>query len=218
MPAILFDLDGTLVHTVPDIADAVNVMLTELGRETVDETTVGSWMGNGVARLVERALGNSIDAPASPPDFDCGLRIFRRAYSAQPSARSQLFPGARELLEKLRSSHKLAIVTNKSTEFTGPLLEALGIAEFFQAVVCGDTLPVKKPDPAPLFYALELLAADSATAVAVGDSVTDVRAARNAGLPVIAVSFGYNHGQPIADEAPDAVIDSLDQLPAHLSY
>jgi phosphoglycolate phosphatase len=213
--AILFDLDGTLVHTVPDIADAVNVMLGRLGRPAVDETTVGTWMGNGVARLVERALGNAVDAPSNPPEFAEALAAFREAYAAQPSARSRLYPGARELLEELRPSHPLAIVTNKSTEFTGPLLRALGIEHFFGAVVCGDTLPTRKPDPAPLLHALKLLSADSANAIAVGDSVTDVRAARNAGLPVIAVSFGYNHGQPIAAAGPDAVIDRLADLPQH---
>lgn len=215
--AILFDLDGTLVDTVPDIADAINVMLTALHREPVSEKTVGTWMGNGVARLVERALANAVDAPEQPPGFAAALAHFRAAYSRQPCARSRLYPGAREILEQLRSSHKLAIVTNKAAEFTPPLLAALGIEHLFGAIVCGDTLPTRKPDPAPLFHALALLEADACSAVAVGDSVTDVDAARNADIPVIAVSFGYNHGQPIAAANPSAIIDHLADLPATIA-
>ncbi|MFT5131312.1 MAG: phosphoglycolate phosphatase [Rhodothermales bacterium] len=215
--AILFDLDGTLVDTVPDITDAVNVMLSGFDRPTVTDITVGTWMGNGVARLVERALANAIDAPENPPEFDAALAKFSAAYSQQPCCRSQLYPGARELLESLRSSHKLAIVTNKAAKFTPPLLESLGIDHFFGAVVCGDTLPTRKPDPAPLFHALSLLGADAGRAVAVGDSVTDVRAAHNASIPVVAVSFGYNHGHPIADSNPNAVIDHLGDLPAAIA-
>jgi phosphoglycolate phosphatase len=215
--AILFDLDGTLVDTVPDIADAVNVMLGALGRAPVTEVTVGTWMGNGVARLIERALANAIDAPTEPAGFDAALAHFGKAYSGQPCGRSKLYPGARELLEELRSSHKLAIVTNKAAKFTPPLLAALGIDHFFGAVVCGDTLPTRKPDPAPLFHALSLLGADASSAVAVGDSVTDVRAARNAEIPVVAVSFGYNHGHPISEANPSAVIDHLADLPSAIA-
>jgi len=209
----MIDLDGTLVDSVPDLAYCADAMLTELGMPTRGEAKVRQWVGNGVERLVKRALLDRLEGEPEPALFDKALPVFMALYKENVSQRSRLYPGVKEGLEFLRGAgYKLGCITNKAAAFTEPLLKDVGIYDYFEIVVSGDTLPVKKPDPRPLLHAAEYFKVDPAHALMVGDSISDVKAARAAGFQIICMSYGYNHGQDIRDAEPDAVIDSMSEL------
>jgi phosphoglycolate phosphatase len=210
---ILIDLDGTLVDSVPDLAYCVDVMMERLGRPPWGEAAVRNWVGNGVERLVRRALTGELDGEPSDADFERAYPIFLDLYRENTSKRSVLYPGVREGLAWLRAAgYPLGCVTNKAAQFTEPLLRDLGVWDYFGLVISGDTLPRKKPDPMPLLHAAERLGAAPADALMIGDSVSDVKAARAAGFRIVCMTYGYNHGQDIRTAEPDAVIDSLVEL------
>lgn len=210
---VLIDLDGTLVDSVPDLAFCVDAMMRELGLPERGEAAVRQWVGNGVERLVQRALINAVEGDPEPSAFQRALPVFMRLYQDNTSGRSCLYPGVREGLDYLkRAGFRLACVTNKAEQFTLPLLRDMGILDDFELVVSGDTLPVKKPDPAPLLHAAGKLGVTPGESLMVGDSRSDVKAARAAGFPIVCVSYGYNHGEDIRNYSPDAVIDRLDQI------
>lgn len=210
---VLLDLDGTLVDSVPDLAASVDWMMGELGLPAHGESRVRDWVGNGVERLVMRALTGELWSDPPAESFERALPLFRTAYTERNGRHSRLFPGVAGGLEYLRGAgYRLGCVTNKAEAFTLPLLRALGIDGYFGVVVSGDTLPQKKPDPAPLLHAAERLGVAPSQALMVGDSEHDVKAARAAGFQVVCVSYGYNHGRDIATALPDAVVDSLEQL------
>lgn len=210
---VLIDVDGTLVDSVPDLGYCVNVMMRELNMAQYDEIKIREWVGNGVERLVCRALTGQLDGEPESGLFDRAYPLFTACYAENVCKHSRLYPGVREGLDKLRG-HELAVgcVTNKATRFTTPLLKYLGIYDDFAIVICGDTLERKKPDPAPLFYAAEQTGVRPENCLMVGDSVNDVSAARAAGFQVACVPYGYNHGNDIRDASPDAVIDTLAEL------
>lgn len=215
--AILFDLDGTLIDSAPDLAQAMDAMLVELRRAEVGEEQVRYWVGNGAARLVKRALTGEWEGEPEKALFERALRLFFRYYGDNLVDRTVLYPGVREGLDALRRNGvTLGIVTNKPARFTMPILARLGIDHAFQVVVAGDTLDQKKPHPAPLLHAANGLDVSPAETVMVGDSMNDVRAAREAAMAIVCVPYGYNHGSDIFDARPDAVIDSLVELPALL--
>lgn len=210
---VLIDLDGTLVDSVPDLAYCVDAMMPQLSMPARGEAKVRHWVGNGVERLVKRALLDSLEGEPEQMLLDKALPIFMALYKENVSQRSRLYPGVKEGLNFLRGAgYKLGCITNKAAAFTEPLLKDLGIFDYFQIVVSGDTLPVKKPDPLPLLHAARFFRVEPGRALMVGDSISDVKAARAAGFQVICVSYGYNHGLDIRDAHPDAVIDSLAQL------
>lgn len=210
---VLIDLDGTLVDSVPDLAAAVNRMLGELGRPPAPEDDVRNWVGNGAVRLVKRALVGAIDGEPDAEAFERAMPLFLDYYAEENCRHSRPYPTARATLERLAATGlRLACVTNKPAAFTLPMLEQLGLAEHFGLVVAGDTASAVKPDPAPLLHAMDFFKVPAGEALMVGDSVNDIQAARAAGMPVICVSYGYNHGQDIRLAAPDAVIDSLAEL------
>ncbi|MFA5627197.1 MAG: phosphoglycolate phosphatase [Thiohalomonadaceae bacterium] len=212
---ILLDLDGTLVDSVPDLAYCIDEMMQRLGRAPHGEARVRGWVGNGVERLVKRALTGELQAEPDEDDLARAMPIFTELYAVNTSQRSLLFPGAREGLEQLQAAGiKLACVTNKAAQFTAPLLRDMDIADYFGIVVSGDTLPQQKPHPAPLLHAADFFKVTPAQALMVGDSMHDIEAARAANFAVVAVSYGYNHGIDIHIAKPDAVIDSLTELPA----
>jgi phosphoglycolate phosphatase len=211
---VLIDVDGTLVDSVPDLAYCVGEMMKALGREPWGEEKVRTWVGNGVERLVKRALTDELEAEPDPALYERALPVFLDCYAENTSKRSTLYPGVREGLEALRRlGLHMGAVTNKAERFTLPLLRELGIRDYFEIVVSGDTLPRKKPDPAPLLHAAERLGVRPEESLMVGDSRSDVKAARAAGFAIVCVSYGYNHGEDIRLERPDAVIDSLAELP-----
>ena len=210
---ILIDLDGTLVDSVPDLAYCVDEMMARLGRPPHGEAAVRNWVGNGVERLVRRALTGELDGEPSDADFDRAYPIFLELYAENTSKRSGLYPGVREGLDYLLTNgYRLGCVTNKAAQFTLPLLRDLGVLDAFGLVVSGDTLPEKKPHPAPLLHAAAHFGVEPSQALMIGDSVSDVKAARAAGFRIICMSYGYNHGQDIRLAEPDAVIDSMAEL------
>ncbi|WP_296806033.1 phosphoglycolate phosphatase [Thiocapsa sp.] len=215
---ILIDVDGTLVDSVPDLAFCVDAMMARLGRPPHGETAVRNWVGNGVERLVRRALIGQLDGEPDEADFEAALPIFLDLYAENTSKRSVLYPGVVEGIAFMKGAgYQLGCVTNKAAQFTEPLLRDLGIRENFGLVVSGDTLPKKKPDPLPLLHAAQHFGVEPAEALMIGDSVSDVKAARAAGFGIICMSYGYNHGQDIREAKPDAVIDSMVELEQFLA-
>lgn len=210
---ILIDVDGTLVDSVPDLAFCVDEMMKQLGMPTHGEAKVRNWVGNGVERLTRRALIGQLDGEPDETLFQKAYPIFLDLYAENTSTRSCLYPGVREGLDYLKSrGYKLGCVTNKASQFTIPLLKDLGVHDDFAIIICGDTLAQKKPDPMPLLHAAKFFGVAPEKALMVGDSVSDVKAARAAGFQIICMSYGYNHGADIRDSHPDAVIDSMAEL------
>ena len=214
---ILIDVDGTLVDSVPDLAFCVDAMMQQLGMPERGEAAVRHWVGNGVERLVKRALTNSLDGVPDDSLYEKALPIFRALYAENTSKRSHLYDGVIEGLEYLRQSgYRLGCVTNKAGEFTLPILRDLGVDDYFEVVICGDDTPRKKPDPLPLLTAAERMSVRPETALMLGDSQSDVKAARAAGFQIVCLSYGYNHGEDIRGFDPDAVIDSFTELSHYL--
>ena len=214
---ILIDLDGTLVDSVPDLACSVDLMMQQIGRDPRGEARVRDWVGNGVEKLVKRALLGELDGEPESSEFERAYPIFLELYQRHNGENSRLYPGVEEGLAFLASAgYTLGCVTNKAARFTEPLLEALGIRDQFSILISGDTLPRKKPDPLPLLHAADFFKLNPDDALMLGDSVSDVKAARAAGFQIICVNYGYNHGQDIRLAQPDAVIDSFLDLKALL--
>lgn len=213
---VLFDLDGTLVDSALDLTAAVDNMLQALGREPAGEARVRQWVGNGAPVLVMRALSGEMyptENAVEPELFQAAFEVFLSAYTQSNGRYSKVYPGVEPLLAHLQQAGvPQAVVTNKPMAFTLPLLKALKIDHYFGQVVGGDSLPVKKPDPLPLLTVLEAVGCPPEQALMVGDSRNDVQAARAAGCPVVCVSYGYNHGEPVAACAPDRVVGSLAEL------
>ena len=210
---ILIDLDGTLVDSVPDLAFCVDAMMERLGRPPHGEAKVRNWVGNGVERLVRRSLIGQLEGEPDEADFQRAYPVFLELYRDNTSKRSQLFPGVRDGLDWLQAAgYRLGCVTNKAAQFTEPLLRDLGVRDSFEIVISGDTLPRSKPDPLPLLHAADFFGVEPAAALMIGDSISDVKAARAAGFTIFCMSYGYNHGQDIRDYHPDAVLDSLTEV------
>lgn len=210
---VMFDLDGTLIDSVPDLAVAVDKMLKQLKRPAASIEQVRTWVGNGVRVLVRRALAGSLDHEAvSDADTEEALALFMEAY-ADSHEHSALYPGVRETLKWLKSQGiEMALITNKPERFVGPLLDEMRIGRYFRWIIGGDTLPQQKPDPTALFFVMKMAEVSAGEAIFIGDSRSDVLAAKAAGVQCVATSYGYNHGRPIAEESPALVIDDLRQL------
>ncbi len=214
---ILIDVDGTLVDSVPDLSYCVDEMMKALGMPERGEASVRLWVGNGVERLVMRALTNSMDAEPEPALYEKAVAIFRELYAENTSRRSHLYDGVQVGLDYLKDSgYRLGCVTNKAGEFTLPILSDLGIKGYFEVIICGDDTPRKKPDPLPLLTAAQRLSVEPEKSLMLGDSQSDVKAARAAGFQIICMSYGYNHGEDIRSFDPDAVLDSFAELPQYL--
>jgi phosphoglycolate phosphatase len=210
---VLIDVDGTLVDSVPDLAYCIDEMLKTIDMPPHGEDEVRHWVGNGVERLVCRGLIGRLDGEPDEALFEKAYPIFLELYKDNTSKRSCLYPGVKEGLDYLKSEgYALGCVTNKAEAFTHPLLKDLGIFNYFKSVVSGDTLEKKKPDPLPLLFSAELLGVSAKDSLMLGDSISDVKAARAAGFQIICMSYGYNHGVDIHEAKPDAVIDSMAEL------
>ncbi|RAU19671.1 phosphoglycolate phosphatase [Nitrincola tibetensis] len=206
---VMFDLDGTLVDSLPDLAHAVDQMLPALGRSPAGIEQVGRWVGKGAHHLVQEALGLS-SASQDPELFSVAYELFLAAYSQANGRQARLFSGVQTFLDYLEQRGViLALVTNKPEAFTLPLLEAMNLKSYFPLIVSGDTLPLKKPHPDQLLHVMRHFEVDLTQTLMLGDSSNDVLAARAAGCPVVCVSYGYNHGESIYEADADAVVDSM---------
>ena len=212
--AVFFDLDGTLIDSAKDLHFAINQMLNQLGKQETSLENIKNWIGNGTLKLVERALmavddSNEIDEITLQKAF----KLFSNYYRECVGEYSTLFDSVKKILvELLKNNIKIACITNKPLEFTEFLLQQNMISQFFSVICAGDNVKLKKPDPWPLHHAAQTLNVDIKNCVMIGDSRHDIKAANNAGCDVIAVSYGYNHGQDISHFNPDHIIDSLSQL------
>ncbi len=209
--AIVFDLDGTLVDSVPDLTLAVSAMMQDLSLHQPTQADLRRWVGNGAPMLVKRALTGQMDGEPDPALFERAQALFDIHYSKFICVESRLYDGVLAGLRLLRSAGMpLACVTNKPQRFTEPLLKRLAIDEYFSVILGGDATARRKPAPDPLLLAAKRLGVAPDRLLMVGDSVNDVGAARKAGCPIICVPYGYNHGEDIADARPDAVVDSIE--------
>ena len=211
---VLIDLDGTLVDSLPDIAFCVDRMLTELALPPAGPERVGQWVGNGTDILVRRALAGNLHGEADAGQYARALPLFTALYSAHTSERSRVYDGVAAGLDYLHATGAaLASVTNKPSAISHKLLADMELDKHFSLVISGDTLARNKPDPLPLLHAARHFAVPPEQALLIGDSANDVKAARAAGFRIVCVSYGYNHGDDIRASSPDAVIDSLAELP-----
>ena len=214
---VMFDLDGTLVETAPEIADAVNDTLRQFGWAAIDEDQVARWIGHGTGALlvqaVARATGSSAEAVRDSERLAAIGTVYEHWYAQRCGTRSRLYPQVREALAALRAAGTpLAIVTNKEQRYTARVLAAHGLATAFDRVICGDTLATRKPDPSGVLACLREFGATPARALFVGDSAIDAATARQAGVPVWLLPHGYNSGQPVAQCGPDRVITDFSAL------
>ncbi len=212
--AVLFDLDGTLVDSAPDLATAADRMLIDLGFAPCGVAPVRDWIGKGIETLVERALCAALEGGAVPAGLHArGLALFSAAYEQESGRRGTVYPGAAEVVAELAARGvPLACVTNKSLRFTAPLLEGIGLARYFRALICGDSVERKKPDPQPVLLGCERLGVRPGEAVMVGDSENDLRAARGAGCAAVLVTYGYTEGRPVAGLGADRLIGDLREI------
>ncbi|MCL2656187.1 MAG: phosphoglycolate phosphatase [Betaproteobacteria bacterium] len=209
--AVLFDLDGTLLDTLPDLLTAANRMLAELGQASRTYAEVRRFVGKGIPNLVQRCLSD--DRSVDPALVEAGLPVYRRHYAVVNGDATRIYDGVEPTLKQLKAQGiRLGLVTNKAQAFTLPLLEHVGLARYFDAVVSGDVLPQKKPDPAPLLHACAQIGVSPARAIMIGDSANDAEAAQAAGMPVLLANYGYSEGRPVDTIKCDGVISALPEL------
>lgn len=215
-PTIVFDLDGTLVDTAPDLIDTLNLVFAREGLAPVDYATARNLIGGGARAMIARGVeteGRVLDAAKVEQMFV----DFIAHYSAHVADRSQPFPGLDEALDTLAGlGCRFAVCTNKLEGLSHLLLEQLKLTERFAAICGQDTFGIQKPDPEILRRTIRAAGGSLDRAVMVGDSDTDIRTARAAGIPVIAVDFGYSE-RPVAQLGPDCVISHFDELPAAIA-
>ncbi len=211
--AVAFDLDGTLLDTIDDLAAAVNALLADLGYPPLDGEVVRTFVGKGMANLVRRALAHASGvAPGTIDDVrvNDALARYEDHYAALLGRATKPFPRMLEGLDRLRSMGlPLAIVTNKASRFVQPHLDDAGIGAYFDVIVGGDELPTKKPDPAQLVHAATRLGVPIDRLLMVGDSINDAQAARAAGCPVLLLPYGYNEGGRVQDVDADGIVATL---------
>jgi phosphoglycolate phosphatase len=207
--ALLLDLDGTLLHTAPELSEAASRMLRDMNFTPVSADLLTSYIGNGIGWLVKRALTGDMHATPDAALFDHAMPIFEKHYT-ELLLQSQPFEGVIEGLEAMKAAgFRLGCITNKMACYTEPLLAGLGLAKYFEIVLSGDTLPEKKPHPLPLLHAANFFGVPPEKVLLIGDSLNDTVAARAANCPVFCVPYGYNHGEPVETLDLDAVIANL---------
>jgi phosphoglycolate phosphatase len=210
--AIMFDLDGTLVHTAPEIAAAANLMLADMGRAPLPVSQIEGYIGEGALVLIKRCLTEQLYAEPEAELFAEAQALFFAHY-ANNVAQSKPYDGVVAGLQAIQNKgFRLACVTNKPEKFTLPLLQQSGLADFFELVVSGDTLHKKKPDPIQLQHICAKFDVPEFEAMLVGDSATDIAAAQAAGCFIVTVPYGYNQGLPLDISQVDATIDDLTHL------
>ena len=209
--AVLFDLDGTLLDTVPDLAFCSNGMLRELGLPELDEASIASFVGRGIAVLVERCLRAGGRAAPTVAESDSARMIFERWYGRESGRRSRPYTGVEPALRMLSDAGvPMGVVTNKAARFTVDLVRLMGWESYFGVVVSGDTLTVRKPDPAPVLHACDRLGVAPGDTLMIGDSRHDVEAAVRAGCTAWCVPYGYNEGESVDGLACERIVPDLE--------
>ncbi|WP_394124709.1 phosphoglycolate phosphatase [Psychrobacter nivimaris] len=215
---LIFDFDGTLIDSVPDLADATNAMLTTLGKDTYPIEMIRNWIGNGSRLLVERALVGKVEVAEGEltvEEADHAEQIFFEAYKNLSGSKTVAYPDVDDGLKQLHAAgYTLALVTNKPIRFVPKILQSFGWQDLFSAVMGGDSLPVKKPDPTPLLHVCETLNFSVEQAVMIGDSRNDMLAGQNANMDTLGLSYGYNYGQDIRELNPTEAFDHFADLVA----
>jgi phosphoglycolate phosphatase len=207
--AIVIDLDGTLLHTAPELAESANRMLRDMGRAPVSQALLMSYIGNGIHWLVKRALTGDMHSEPDATLFEKALPIFEKHYT-ELATKSQPFQNVVQGLDAMKAAgFRLGCITNKAGLYTTPILKHAGLDTYFEIVLSGDSLPEKKPHPMPLLHAAKFFNIAIEQLLLVGDSLSDAQAARAAGCPIICVPYGYNHGEPVESLNVDAVIPDL---------
>jgi len=213
LKAIAFDLDGTLIDSVPDLAAATRATLSEFELSSCSEAQVRDWVGNGAEMLMRRALSFVLGHEVEQSQLDEVMPRFMHHYQEHLQRYSKLYPDVLNVLEALSSSgYSLAIVTNKPHRFTIPLLEAFNIDHLFSKVLGGDSLDRMKPDPLPLTHLLSHWQLESDELLMVGDSKNDILAAKAAGIASIGLTYGYNYGENISQSCPDAICEQFSEI------
>jgi phosphoglycolate phosphatase len=206
--SVTFDLDGTLLDTIADLAEACRLMLDEIGAPPRSPAEVHSFVGKGMAVLVERCLTH--DRAPSAEQLHAAIESFKRHYAVVNGQFAQVYPGVIEGLEAWKASGlKMGVVTNKPGMFTEALLERMGMSGYFDVIVSGDTTAHKKPHPEPILHACRLFGVRPDRNLHVGDSENDILAARAAGSPTFCVPYGYNEGKPVDSADCDALVSDL---------
>lgn len=220
-PVLLFDLDGTLVDSAPDLATAVNKMLITTNLITFPTSIIRGWVGNGAKTLVQRALDQALFSTSkktlSEPEKDKkitqALAIFLTHYQECVCEESTLYAGVKETLIALKAQgYRLAIITNKPAQFIAPIISGLGLDGLFELQLGGDSLAERKPHPLPLLHACQLLNVTVDDCVMIGDSKNDILAAKAANMQSIGLTYGYNYGENINRYQPDYCLDSFADL------
>ncbi len=201
---IIYDFDGTLVDTLFDIADAVNLSLNDLGLKSLSRATIRKYVGKGVERLMDQSINGEADLPRA-------VELFRKHYAQNLINHSRFYPFAQEILEHFREK-KQAICSNKPEDFVRRILLSLESLDPFDAILGGDSLKSRKPDPEGLLYLLERFQCSPEQAVLVGDSQVDIETGKRAGVYTCAVSYGFGDSEEIAAAGPDCLIDHLAEL------
>ena len=217
---LIFDFDGTLIDSVPDLADATNAMLTTLGKETYPIDSIRNWVGNGSRMLVERALVGKVEVlegELMAEEADHAEQVFFDAYNNISGSKTVAYPDVDSGLKKLKDAgYILALVTNKPIRFVPKILQSFGWQDLFAEVLGGDSLAVKKPDPAPLLHVCNALDINPTHAVMIGDSRNDILAGQNANMDTLGLSYGYNYGQDIRELNPTKAFDDFAALVDYL--
>jgi len=216
----MYDLDGTLLDTADEIAQAVNLTLNEFGLESVSVDQVRNWIGHGTGWLMKRAWeeqkgsADAVKDTVTEADWDKVMKRFVHHYEATAGTTSIPFPHVLETLRKARDyGVKQAVVTNKERRFADRILEKHGLTDQFDLVICGDSLSVKKPNPAVITHCLNTLGATQGESLFIGDSEIDVSTAKAAGVMCWAVPYGYNLGRPISEAMPDRIVPDIREVP-----
>jgi phosphoglycolate phosphatase len=212
--AVLLDLDGTLLNTLPDLAAAANAMRQDMGLSPLSAELIGTFVGKGVDVLVARTLAGRIEAEDSPEPpstlFEQARQSFYAHYAQVNGQHARPYKGVIDGLRAIQAlGLPMGVVTNKPTAFTLPLLERSGLAAFMQTVVCGDSCDKRKPDAAPILLACRQLGVDPSQTLTIGDSINDALAARAAGCKVLVVPYGYNEGHPVTALPVDGIVESI---------
>ena len=206
--SVTFDLDGTLLDTIADLAEACRLMLAEVGAPQRSQAEVHSFVGKGMAVLVERCLTH--DQPPSAERVQEAIESFKRHYSTVNGKYCRIYEGVLDGLDAWKASGlKMGVVTNKPAVFTEALIEHMGLSGYFDIVVSGDTTAHKKPHPEPILHACRLLNVPPGRNLHIGDSENDILSARAAGSPTFCVPYGYNEGKPVDSADCDALVSSL---------